>query len=281
MTYVILPEQQELPPITYDFAVEAYVARHFRDDDYFFIWQTKPTVILGRNQLLQNEVNVDYCREHDVFISRRKSGGGCVYSDEQKMFANCMRLAADALLRIGVPVTISGRNDILLDGKKVSGAAFYRTGDRSIMHNTLLVNSDLSMLERVITPDKAKLQSKGVQSVRQHVGNISQYTTMSLPELKAAFRQAMCGDKAITITEEMMPEIRELQKTFADNNFIYGKQPLFKLTKKHRLPGVGTIEACLEIKDNHIHDIDLSSCPVYATWPSHAKLLRRHCRDLI
>ena len=57
MTYVILPEQQELPPITYDFAVEAYVARHFRDDDYFFIWQTKPTVILGRNQLLQNEVN--------------------------------------------------------------------------------------------------------------------------------------------------------------------------------------------------------------------------------
>ena len=271
MTYVVLPEQQELPPITYDFAVEAYVARHFRDDDYFFIWQTKPTVILGRNQLLQNEVNVDYCREHDVFISRRKSGGGCVYSDEgnimfsfisrepnvQKMFTNCMRLAADALHRIGVPVTISGRNDILLDGKKVSGAAFYRTGDRSIMHNTLLVNSDLSMLERVITPDKAKLQSKGVQSVRQHVGNISKYTSMSLSELKSSFRKAMCGDKAITITEEMMPEIRELQKTFAADDFIYGKQPLFKLTKKHRLPGVGTIEACLEIKDNHIHDIDL------------------------
>ena len=271
MTYVVLPEQQTLPPITYDFAVEAYVARHFRDDDYFFIWQTKPTVILGRNQLLQNEVNVDYCREHGVFISRRKSGGGCVYSDEgnimfsfinrepnvQKMFANCMHLAADALHRIGVPVTISGRNDILLDGKKVSGAAFYRTGDRSIMHNTLLVNSDLSILERVITPDKAKLQSKGVQSVRQHVGNISQYTTMSLPELKASFRQAMCGDKAITITEEMMPEIRDLQKSFAADDFIYGKQPLFKLTKKHRLPGVGTIEACLEIKDNHIHDFDL------------------------
>ena len=137
MTYVVLPEQQTLPPITYDFAVEAYVARHFRDDDYFFIWQTKPTVIVGRNQLLQNEVNVDYCREHGVFISRRKSGGGCVYSDEgnvmfsfisrepnvQKMFEHCMHLAADALHRIGVPVTISGRNDILLDGKKVSGAA--------------------------------------------------------------------------------------------------------------------------------------------------------------
>ena len=241
MTYVVLPEQQTLPPITYDFAVEAYVARHFRDDDYFFIWQTKPTVILGRNQLLQNEVNVDYCREHDVFISRRKSGGGCVYSDEgnimfsfisrepnvQKMFANCMRLAADALHRIGVPVTISGRNDILLDGK------------------------------HVITPDKVKLQSKGVQSVRQHVGNISKYTSMSLSELKSSFRKAMCGDNAITITEEMMPEIRELQKAFADNNFIYGKQPLFKLTKKHRLPSVGTIEACLEIKDNRIHDIDL------------------------
>ena len=160
MTYIELPEQTTLPPITFDFAVEAYAARHFHDDDYFFIWQTKPTVILGRNQLLRNEVNIDYCRKHDVFISRRKSGGGCVYSDEgnimfsficrepnvKKMFANCMHLAADALHRIGVPVNISGRNDILLDGKKVSGAAFYRTGERSVMHNTLLVHSDLSRL---------------------------------------------------------------------------------------------------------------------------------------
>lgn len=271
MTYVVLPSQTTLPPITFDFAIEAFVARHFRDDDYFFIWQTTPTVILGRNQLLSNEVNVDYCRSHGVYISRRKSGGGCVYSDEgnimfsfisrepnvQKMFANCMHLAAEALHSIGVPVTISGRNDILLDEKKVSGAAFYRTGDRSVMHNTLLVNSDLSMLENVITPDKAKLRSKGVQSVRQHVGNIGGYTTMSLPELKASFRRAMCGDKFITITEEMMPEIRQLQATFASDDFIYGKQPLFQLTRKHRLPGVGSIEACLEIKDNQIRGIDL------------------------
>ena len=271
MTYIELPEQTTLPPITFDFAVEAYAARHFHDDDYFFIWQTKPTVILGRNQLLRNEVNIDYCRKHDVFISRRKSGGGCVYSDEgnimfsficrepnvQKMFANCMHLAADALHRIGVPVNISGRNDILLDGKKVSGAAFYRTGERSVMHNTLLVHSDLSMLEQVITLDKAKLQSKGVKSVRQHVGNIGDYTSMSLQELKTSFRQAMCGDKTITITEDMMPEIRALQASFAAEDFIYGKQPLFKLSKKHRLSGVDTLEACMEIKDNHIRDIDI------------------------
>ena len=271
MTYIELPEQTTLPPITFDFAVEAYAARHFHDNDYFFIWQTKPTVILGRNQLLRNEVNIDYCRKHDVFISRRKSGGGCVYSDEgnimfsficrepnvQKMFANCMHLAADALHRIGVPVNISGRNDILLDGKKVSGAAFYRTGERSVMHNTLLVHSDLSMLEQVITLDKAKLQSKGVKSVRQHVGNIGDYTSMSLQELKTSFRQAMCGDKTITITEDMMPEIRALQASFAAEDFIYGKQPLFKLSKKHRLSGVDTLEACMEIKDNHIRDIDI------------------------
>ena len=101
------------------------------------------------------------------------------------------------------------------------------------------------------------MQSKGVKSVRQHVGNIGDYTSMSLQELKTSFRQAMCGDKTITITEDMMPEIRALQASFAAEDFIYGKQPLFKLSKKHRLSGVGTLEACMEIKDNHIRDIDI------------------------
>ena len=79
MKYIVIPpEVGPVPPITFDFAIEEFAARHFTDDDYCFIWQTRPTVIIGRNQLLVNEVNVDYCNANDVFIARRKSGGGAM-----------------------------------------------------------------------------------------------------------------------------------------------------------------------------------------------------------
>lgn len=271
MTYIQLPASTDLAPISLDFAVETYAAHHFPAGDYFFIWQTRPTVILGRNQFLANEVNLDYCREHGIAISRRKSGGGCVYSDEgnimfsficdepnvQTVFARCMRLTAEALQSIGIDATVTGRNDVMVDGRKVAGAAFYRTGGRSVMHNTLLVHSDLTVLSRAITPSTEKLKSKGIESARQRVGNIGDYTPLSIAELKTAFRRAFCGERTLVVTPEMLSEIRPLAATFSSHDFIYGKQPLYALKRKSLLTGVGLMEASIEIKDHHIHDLEL------------------------
>ena len=180
MKYIVIPpEVGPVPPITFDFAIEEFAARHFTDDDYCFIWQTRPTVIIGRNQLLVNEVNVDYCNANDVFIARRKSGGGAMYSDKgnvmfsfissepdvQKMFRWAMGKMADVLRDLGIDATLSGRNDIIVDGRKVAGAAFYRVAGQGIMHNTLLFKSDVTALQNALTPSKEKLKSKGVASV--------------------------------------------------------------------------------------------------------------------
>src|SRR5574344_3033514 len=122
MKYIVVPESSERRQLPFFFAVEEYVARHYVDDAYFFIWQVEPTVMLGRNQLIDNEVNIDYCREHGVHIYRRKSGGGCVYadlgclqfsyitSDEGVNFAfdKYMRLVALVLSRLGIEAQSSG-----------------------------------------------------------------------------------------------------------------------------------------------------------------------------
>ena len=259
-------------PLPFYLAMEEYVARQvYQDEDCFFMWQVAPTVIFGRNQIIDNEVNTDYCKEHNIFVARRKSGGGCVYSDPgnlmfsfisnepdtQKMFKDCMTRIAEALCRLNIPATLSGRNDILVDGKKVAGAAFFRTGRRGVMHNTLLFRSDMTALQRAITPTKEKLQSKGVKSVSQRVANISDYTTLTLDEFKQKMRKELCGDDAVVIGEEELKVIQSLEAPFADEKFIYGRRPTHTIVHKKRIPDVGSMEVYLELKDGHIHDLDI------------------------
>lgn len=273
MKYIVTPpEVGATPPIPFDFAVEEFAARHFTDDNYCFIWQTRPTVIIGRNQLLVNEVNVDYCNAHDVFIARRKSGGGAMYSDKgnvmfsfissepdvQKMFRWAMGQMADVLIDLGIPATLSGRNDIIVDGRKVAGAAFYRVAGRGVMHNTLLFKSDVSALQNALTPSQEKLKSKGVASVSQRVANVADYLPgMTVEEFKQHARRVLCGDRCREITREDMAEIRQTQELMGRKEWIYGRMPQHTEVRKLRIEGVGTVEAYLEIKDSKIMDLNL------------------------
>lgn len=273
MKYIVTPpEVGTTPPIPFDFAVEEFAARHFTDDNYCFIWQTRPTVIIGRNQLLVNEVNVDYCNAHDVFIARRKSGGGAMYSDKgnvmfsfissepdvQKMFRWAMGQMADVLIDLGIPATLSGRNDIIVDGRKVAGAAFYRVAGRGVMHNTLLFKSDVSALQNALTPSQEKLKSKGVASVSQRVANVADYLPgMTVEEFKQHARRVLCGDRCREITREDMAEIRQTQELMGRKEWIYGRMPQHTEVRKLRIEGVGTVEAYLEIKDSKIMDLNL------------------------
>ena len=147
--------------------------------NYLFVWQTGPTVIYGRNQILENEVNLAYCKEHGVEIVHRKSGGGCVYSDMGNIMISCvsnhgeasivfdryLSQMTDLLCRLGVQAEKSGRNDILVNGKKVSGNAFRQLPNKSIVHGTLLYSTDFDALEQALLPPVEKLQRHGVESV--------------------------------------------------------------------------------------------------------------------
>ena len=155
-----------------------------------FTWVVAPTVIYGRHQSAEVEVNKQYCRQKGITIVQRKSGGGCVYADEgnlmislvspsahnEDVFAQFLNMISGALNEAGLPAVTTEHNDILIDGKKVSGCACYTTSTGTIVHGTLLFDVDLEALEQAITPTNAKLAKHGVASVRQRVTNIKTKT---------------------------------------------------------------------------------------------------------
>ena len=152
----------------------------------FFVWQSPPTVICGRNQVIEQEVNLDFCREKGIAVVQRKSGGGCVYSDRgnvmvsmivrpgpvEEVFPRQMERIAGFLRSLGLHAALSGRNDILVDGRKVSGNAYCKTPRADIVHGTLLFDVDFDAMSQAITPSAAKLGRHGVASVRARVANL-------------------------------------------------------------------------------------------------------------
>ena len=234
MKHVILPDDVRRS-LAFYLAMEEFVAREI-EGEAFFVWRVEPTVIFGRNQVLENEVNLEYCREHGVDIVRRKSGGGCVYSDlgnimvsyisrrgdVSEVFDRYMTALTEALRALGVPVEKSGRNDILLEGRKISGNAFHQLPDRSIVHGTLLYSTDLEALTEAIRPPMEKLQRHGVESVRQRVMNLSEYVALMTesddalksPEALEEYLVGYFTDGEIVLNENDLEKIELITDTY-------------------------------------------------------------------
>ena len=257
-------------PLSFYLAAEEYVARHVEADDCFFMWRVEPSVIFGRNQLIENEVNTDYCREHDIKMYRRKSGGGCVYADmgnvmlsyitrEENVnftFNRYMNTLVLVLYKMGIEAKATGRNDILIDGKKVSGNAFYHIPGRSIVHGTLLYDTQMENMAAAITPSQAKLESKGVESVRQHVALLKEHTAMPLTDIMAFFRAQLCHGETI-LDSKAIDEIESIERGYLDDSFIYGRNPRYSVVRMQRIEGVGDIEVRMEMKNGIIKQMEL------------------------
>lgn len=269
MKYIELPETK-VRRLSFYLAMEEFVARYLNEAECFFMWQVNPTVIFGRNQLIENEVNLDYCRANQIETYRRKSGGGCVYADRSNImfsyitqdinvrftFDKYLRMVAHVLRKLGVNAEASGRNDIHIDGKKVSGNAFYHLPGKSIVHGTMLFNTDMENLVRSITPSNEKLISKGVESVRQHVTNLSEYLSIDIEEFKSFVRQQMC-DEAIRLTPEQVLTIEKIEKEYVSDEFIYGNNPRYTLIKKEHTPSAGELEIRIELKNGMIKNLNV------------------------
>ena len=220
MKYIALPTNENRQ-LSFYLAMEEYVARHLQEPDCFFMWQVAPTVIFGRNQVVENEVNLDYCREHDIRVVRRKSGGGCVYADMDNLmlsmvtdgdnvgftFNRFVTMIQLALHKIGVTATSTAHNDIMIGDRKVCGTAFYQLPGRSIVHSTMLYDTNMQHMLNAITPGPEKLEKKGIESVRQRITLLKDHTSLTLEELKALIRGTLCqGELMLTPTDVKMIE---------------------------------------------------------------------------
>ena len=260
-----------LPPIgvqrlSFYLAMEEYVARHLQEEgDCFFMWQVEPSVIFGRNQLIENEVNMDYCRSHHIQTYRRKSGRGCVYADMSNImfsyithdenvnftFNRYINMVVLVLQQLGVNASTSGRNDVMIGNRKVSGNAFYHIPGRSIVHGTMLYDTNMQNMVGSITPTGKKLLSKGISSVRQRIALLKDYIPQSLEEFKTFVRQRLCQDERLLDLHDV-ESIREIEKEYLSDEFIYGNNPRYSIVRRQHINNVGEIEVRMEIKNNII-----------------------------
>lgn len=209
-----------------------------------YLWENAPCVVIGRYQNPYRECDLERMEKDHVLLVRRHSGGGAVYHDRGNI---CFTFIADrdsfskeenflviqdALLSLHIPSVLSGRNDILVDGKKISGNAFQYTKDRFCHHGTLLVSSDLSAMGNYLTPSKEKMEDHAVASVRRRVGNLqATVSTITNDLVKDAFIQAFekrYGKQEIVKRDFLHDEAtRERRDEFGKQETILEKTPPF------------------------------------------------------
>ncbi len=250
--------------------MEEYVARHMDERDFFFMWQVEPSVIFGRNQLIENEVNLEFCRNRGIRTYRRKSGGGCVYADMKNImfsyitseenvgftFNRYINMVVLVLNRLGVDARANGRNDIMIGDRKVSGNAFYKLPGRSIVHGTMLYDTDMENMVGSITPTDGKLLSKGVRSVRQRIALLKDHIGMDMDEFKLFVRDNLCKNR-VTLTESDISAVEHIERGYLSDDFIYGNNPRYTVTRRGRIEGVGEMEVRMELKNDIIKAVNI------------------------
>lgn len=269
MVYISLPDNS-IKSLSFYLAMEEYVARNINEYDCFFQWQVEPSVIFGRNQLIENEVNIEFCHENYINMYRRKSGGGCVYADMNNImfsyitseenvgftFNRYINTIIHLLRKLGVEATTSGRNDILIEGKKVSGNAFYHIPGRNIVHGTMLYDTNMRNMVGSITPSDEKLMSKGIKSTRQRITLLKDYISLDIHDFKEFVKENLC-DREITLNKEELKKIRKIEEEYLSDKFIYGNNPKYTITKHKRIENVGDFELRMDIKNNVLKDIEI------------------------
>ena len=258
-------------------ATEQYLMETVEGDAcILFLWQNQNTVVIGKNQNAWKECRTALLSEEGGFLARRLSGGGAVFHDLGNLnFTFLMpqseydldrqfTVIAEAVSLLGLKGERSGRNDVLAEGRKFSGNAFYKNGKQAYHHGTLLIDVDMNKLGRYLNPSKAKLQAKGVDSVRSRVVNLKELSpAITVETMKEAMTKAFCKvyDRPMTVIREEDLDhaaIETLRRRNASWEWNYGQKLPFSAEFEARFPW-GGIQICLQVENGIV-----SSCKVYS-----------------
>ncbi|MDN3450811.1 lipoate--protein ligase [Planococcus sp. APC 3906] len=261
-------------------AIEEYLLKTMdvEQDPFLLFYINEPSIIIGKNQNTAEEINTDYVDSNGIHVVRRLSGGGAVYHDHGNLnysfitvddgesFRNFRKFTepvVQALQGLGVNAELSGRNDLMAEGRKISGNAQFSTKGRMYSHGTLLFDTEVEAVVSALKVSKEKIESKGIKSIRSRVANISEFleAPMSVTEFRSAILHSIFdGEENVRyyeLTEQDWAGIREISKERYGNwDWNYGKSPKFNIKHSHRFP-VGGIDVRLQVENGVVQDASI------------------------
>ncbi|OPD19734.1 lipoate--protein ligase [Clostridium botulinum] len=265
----------------FNLALEEYILKNVDiKEDYFILWQNEPTIVIGKHQNTLKEINMNFVKDNNINVVRRNSGGGAVYHDlgninftfitkydekhllDFKTFTNPV---VYSLGKLNVKAELSGRNDILIDGRKISGNSQHIYKDRFLHHGTLLFNSELENLVKALNVDNDKILSKGIESIKSRVTNIKEHVKedISMEKFKEILIEKIFiwnknSLKEYNLTNDHINDIEKLmEEKYMTWQWNYGHSPEFNYRNSKRFQG-GKLEVLLNIVEGHINE-----CKIY------------------
>ncbi|GKU76290.1 lipoate--protein ligase [Paenibacillus sp. L3-i20] len=255
-------------------ALEEYILRSLPDDDYLLFYINEPSIIIGKNQNTVEEVNGEYVEANNLHVVRRLSGGGAVYHDHGNLnfsfimkddggsfhnFKKFTEPVVEALRTLGVEAELTGRNDLQVGERKISGNAQFFSKGKMFSHGTLLFDSEIENVVSALKVNAEKYVSKSTKSIRSRVANISEFLPepMTIEAFRLALLQSLFGDSEqipeYVLSEEEWNAVRDLaNERYRSWEWNYGRSPVFNVGQKKRIEGVGTFDIRLQVEEGRI-----------------------------
>lgn len=244
-------------------------------DDVLMFWQNVNTIVVGKNQNTLSEIDSDYVKEHGINVVRRLTGGGAMYQDignlnftficnnSGEWYSDFSRFTAPvikALSKLGVNAEASGRNDITVHGRKISGNAQTVRNGKLMHHGTLLFESNVDVLSKALKPDREKIQSKAISSVSSRVANINEFSDEKIDcnalisEIRETVRLDYPDITDYEFTDEDIKGIKKLaEEKYSTWEWNYGYSPKYDFSKKLKFSN-GIVETCFKVQNGIICD---------------------------
>lgn len=274
MKYKLIESESNNP--WYNLALEEYLLNHIKPNEIIlYLWQNDQTVVIGANQNPWKECNIELLEVEGGKLARRLSGGGAVFHDLGNLnftfimeknyydFNKQINVIIDAVNEFGINAEFTGRNDIVVNNKKVSGNAFYFSGKKAYHHGTVLVDSDFNKLVKYLNVSKEKIKSKGIDSVRSRVINLSECdSNVSVEKIKKELKNAFIKNygtyEKININDIVGEDFKEIEERYSSWDFRFGDTPKFDVTFNKRFDW-GEININLSLLKGKINEMYIYS----------------------